>query len=118
YLIPISVPVPAPAPAPAPAPVSSTAVTATPPAAVPQPQPTRAGSAAAAPTVERETGEYWYTVKEGDSLWRIAKEQLGRPGAVAAIKELNKDVLGGDNHDVVTVGMKIRLPGKPIAQAN
>ena len=65
----------------------------------------------------REVGEYWYTVKEGDSLWRIAKEQLGKASAVAAIKELNKDVLAGADHDVVTVGMKLKLPAKPVASA-
>jgi nucleoid-associated protein YgaU len=68
--------------------------------------------------VASQSGEYWYTVKEGDSLWRIAKEQLGRGSAVAAIKELNQDILTGENRDVVSVGMKIRLPGKPVARAN
>jgi nucleoid-associated protein YgaU len=59
------------------------------------------------------TQEYWYTVREGDSLWRIASEQLGKGGsAVAAIKELNKDVLKGS--DVVHPGMKLRLPGRPV----
>jgi Tfp pilus assembly protein FimV len=65
----------------------------------------------------RETAEYWYTVKEGDSLWRIATEQCGRAGAVAAIKELNLDTLKGEEHDVVIVGSKLRLPGKPVASA-
>ncbi|MGH7215108.1 MAG: LysM peptidoglycan-binding domain-containing protein, partial [Tepidisphaeraceae bacterium] len=59
--------------------------------------------------------EYWYTVKEGDSLWKIATDQLGDPGAVAAIKELNKDALRGENHDVVIAGSKLRLPAKPVA---
>lgn len=64
-----------------------------------------------------ETGEFWYTVKAGESLWRIATDQCGKASAVAAIKELNKDVLKGPDHDQVQAGMKIRLPGKPIAQA-
>jgi hypothetical protein len=65
----------------------------------------------------RDVGEYWYTVKEGDSLWKIATEQCGRAGAVAAIKELNGDVLKGEARDIVIVGTKLRLPGKPVAAA-
>jgi nucleoid-associated protein YgaU len=71
-----------------------------------------------ASTASREfAGEYWYTVKPGESLWRIATEQCGKSAAVAAIKELNKDVLKGPEGDQVQAGMKIRLPGKSIAQA-
>ena len=79
----------------------------------PQPQHLDPQPAAQLPTVS--TTEYVYTVKERDSLWKIANEQLGNPGAVAAIKELNKDALRGG--DTVMVGMKLKLPGKPIAQA-
>jgi nucleoid-associated protein YgaU len=60
--------------------------------------------------------EYWYTVKENDSLWKIANDQLGNPGSVAAIKELNKDALKGG--ETVFIGMKLKLPGKPLAKAN
>jgi len=60
--------------------------------------------------------EYFYTVKENDSLWKIANDQLGSAGAIAAIKELNKDALRGG--ETVFVGMKLRLPGKPLAKAN
>ena len=56
--------------------------------------------------------DYFYTVRENDSLWKIANEQLGNPGAIAAIKELNQL-----KSDTITPGMKLRLPGKPIAQA-
>jgi LysM repeat protein len=61
--------------------------------------------------------EYWYTVKEGDSLWKIASEQLGKGGSgVAAIKELNKETLNGG--ETVQPNMRLRLPGKPVAQIN
>lgn len=49
-----------------------------------------------------------YTVQAGDSLWRIAQVQAGNPSAVAAIKDLNRDVLRGS--DVVRPGMTLRLP--------
>ncbi len=56
--------------------------------------------------------EHWYTVKERDTLWGIAKEQVGDSNAVAALKELNKDALKGG--ETVRVGMKLRLPAKPV----
>ena len=59
-----------------------------------------------------------YVVKDGDSLWKIAKEQCGTTGAMDAIIELNKDKLKGDKHDQVVVGQKLRLPGKTVASAN
>lgn len=62
------------------------------------------------------TPTHWYTVKENDSLWRIAQDQLGDGNAVAAIKELNKDVLKG--RDDLRPNMRLRLPAKPLASAN
>jgi len=59
--------------------------------------------------------ETTYTVKSGDSLWKIANTELGNPGAVEAIKDLNGDTLKGG--ETVTVGMKLKLPAKPIASA-
>jgi nucleoid-associated protein YgaU len=56
------------------------------------------------------TQEHWYTVKEGDSLWKIAESQCGGGKAVAAIKELNKDII---KNDVLQAGQKIRLPNAP-----
>ncbi|HWE94825.1 MAG TPA: LysM peptidoglycan-binding domain-containing protein [Tepidisphaeraceae bacterium] len=69
---------------------------------------------AAAPA--NSTPQYWYTVKENDSLWKIAAEQLGDGNAYAAIKDLNRDVLKG--HDDVRPNMRLRLPAKPVASAN
>ena len=68
-----------------------------------------------APAVAKSP-EYFYTVKPGDSLWKIANDQLGSAGAISAIKDLNKDTLKG--RDTVQVGMKLRLPAKPIASAS
>jgi len=72
----------------------------------PAPQPARVADAASA---------YWYTVQPGDSLIRIATNQLGDPKAYLAIQELNKDLLNGS--DLLTPNMKLRLPSKPIATA-
>lgn len=57
-------------------------------------------------------GSSVYTVQEGDSLWAIANDELGDPSAIDAIKELNRGVLRGKNHDVLTPGMKLRLPAR------
>jgi LysM repeat protein len=64
------------------------------------------------------SGAYFYTVREGDSLWQIANDQLDDPSAVDAIKDLNTSILKGDQHDVVIPGMKLRLPAKPVAETN
>ncbi len=64
------------------------------------------------------TPEYWYTVKNNDSLRKIALIQLGDEDAWAAIQDLNKTTLKGDDKTVVIPGMKLRLPGKPLASAN
>lgn len=73
--------------------------------------------AAAAPAAHRAapatSPEYFYVVQPGDSLIRIASEQLGDPKAYIAIKELNKETLKGG--EVVIPNMKLRLPAKPIA---
>lgn len=57
----------------------------------------------AASGAERE-----YVVKQGDSLWSIAKNELGSEKKVAALKEANADVLKGS--DALKVGMKLRIP--------
>ena len=49
-----------------------------------------------------------YTVREGDSLWRIAEEQLGNGNRYTEIAELNADVLAND--DNLYVGMQLKIP--------
>jgi nucleoid-associated protein YgaU len=79
-------------------------------AQAPAPAPTPA-AAPAAPT----TPQYFYTVKPGDSLTKIAVMQLGNADAVPAIMDLNKETLKGK--DVIRPNMKLRLPAKPVASA-
>lgn len=58
---------------------------------------------------------YYYTVKESDTLWKIAQVQLGDGAMSKSIRDLNKDVLNGS--DVIRVGQKLRLPARPLADA-
>jgi phage tail protein X len=81
-----------------------------------QSQPTVVALQPQAPRPSTPT-EYWYTVREGDTLTRIAREQLGQDETVIpAIVELNRETIA--NPDNLRVNMKIRLPAKPLAQAN
>jgi nucleoid-associated protein YgaU len=61
-------------------------------------------------------GQWYYTVKSGDTLWRIATSQLGNSSAVETIKDLNRDVLRGGT--TLQPGMKLRLPSAPVAVAD
>jgi nucleoid-associated protein YgaU len=51
-----------------------------------------------------------YVVQEGDSLWKIAAEQLGDGNLYPEISKLNTDIL--EDEDTLFVGMKLRLPGR------
>jgi nucleoid-associated protein YgaU len=51
-----------------------------------------------------------YVVREGDSLWRIAAEQLGDGSRYKAISELNADIL--KDEDNLVVGMRLKLPAR------
>ncbi|MCC7349272.1 MAG: LysM peptidoglycan-binding domain-containing protein [Phycisphaerales bacterium] len=64
-------------------------------------------------TTTPRSGEATYTAREGDSLWRIAEEQLGDGRLYAMIKDLNKDVLKGG--ETVKPGMVLRLPPRQVA---
>lgn len=68
------------------------------------------------PTTPARSPENWYTVKSGDTLTRIAREELGDASAVNAIVELNRDTIKDPGR--LSPNMKIRLPGKSVAQAN
>ena len=49
-----------------------------------------------------------YVVQEGDSLWRIAAEQLGSGSRYSEIAGLNADIL--DDEDSLAVGMRLKMP--------
>ncbi len=51
-----------------------------------------------------------YTVRDGDSLWRIAEAELGDGSRYKEIVTLNKDVLSDE--DSLTVGMTLKIPPK------
>ena len=51
-----------------------------------------------------------YIVREGDSLWRIAAEQLGDGARYAEIAELNTGLL--DSQDCLSVRMCLKLPAR------
>lgn len=50
-----------------------------------------------------------YVVKPGDSLWKIAKLQLGDGNKYSAIYNANKAVIGPDPNKI-TPGMKLVMP--------
>jgi nucleoid-associated protein YgaU len=51
-----------------------------------------------------------YIVRDGDTLWNIAAEQLGNPSRYKEISKLNADVLKNENE--LTIGMQLSLPDR------
>lgn len=49
-----------------------------------------------------------YVVRDGDTLWNIAAEQLGNPSRYKEITKLNADVIKNENE--LTIGMRLSLP--------
>jgi nucleoid-associated protein YgaU len=82
----------------------------------PTPTPTPAKAPEQPTQVATATPQYFYTVKAGDSLTKIAVIQLGNADAVPAIMDLNKDTLKGK--ETIRPNMKLRLPAKPLASAD
>ena len=62
------------------------------------------------PKATRARRNKQYVVREGDSLWRIAVEQLGDGTRYKELNELNADILG--NEDYLAVGMRLRIPAR------
>lgn len=79
------------------------------------PSPTPAASAppqpveAAARGGEADAGMRTYTVRPGDSLWKIAYRFYGGPDGVERILAANRDVLDGKDA-VLRIGMTLRIP--------
>jgi nucleoid-associated protein YgaU len=79
---------------------------------------TTAAEAPAAPAVAAPT----YTVQDGDSLWRIAEQQLGSGERFAEIAALNLGVAQGDGHALtaenwLNAGWVLTLPADAVAPA-
>lgn len=55
-----------------------------------------------------------YTIRAGDNLWSIAKNQLGDGVKWQDIFNANKDILGS-NPDLIHPGTQINLPGQEVA---
>ena len=71
------------------------------------------GVTATVDSTEEIIGERTYTIESGDTLSKIAKEQLGRASAWRDIFEANRDVI--DNPDRIFPGQVIKLPPAPPA---
>jgi LysM repeat protein len=108
YIIPAAPAAAAGSATPGAAPAAAATIQASAPTPAAVPTPPAAASAAGAT----------YVVQAGDNLWKIARDQVGDPHQVDAIKQLNADVLRGDNHDVVVPGMKLSLPSRAVASAH
>jgi nucleoid-associated protein YgaU len=52
----------------------------------------------------------WYVVKDGDSLWKIAAEQLGNASRYKEISKLNPGI--ASDEDDLDVGTRLRLPSR------
>jgi nucleoid-associated protein YgaU len=59
---------------------------------------------------ERTSRGKSYTVRDGDSLWKIAVDQLGDGSRYPEIVKLNDDVLSDE--DSLMVGMSLKMPPK------
>ena len=79
----------------------------------PAPRPAPAPMPAVAPV---PAGVTMYTVKDNDSLWKIASEQLGSGNRWAEIRDMNPDVLKGSEQ--VHANMRLKLPAKTVASTN
>jgi nucleoid-associated protein YgaU len=64
-----------------------------------------------------QNGGRIYTVADGDTLFEIARHELGRPSRWAEIYDLNRDVLG-DDFDYLRTGTELILPQSVAPQPN
>lgn len=52
----------------------------------------------------------YYVVKDGDSLWKVAAEELGKASRYLEIVKLNADILA--NEDDLSIGMRLKIPAQ------
>jgi nucleoid-associated protein YgaU len=83
----------------------------------PEPKPESEPPAAATPAASEPAPEQQadapletYTVKPGDSLWKIAEAHYGNGNKYHAIFEANRDIL--DNPDLIKPGQVLKIPAK------
>ncbi|MEP9382914.1 LysM peptidoglycan-binding domain-containing protein [Nocardioides cheoyonin] len=99
-----------------PQPKAEAAVTATPLPAAPvpaAPTPPAPATHPAAPA-KHEPATERYTVKRGDSLWKIAEQRLGDGSRYVEIVDLNEPVLGG-RPDFLVPGTVLKVPAPGVA---
>ena len=51
-----------------------------------------------------------YTVQSGDSLWKIAREQLGSGARLEEIYEANRDIVS--NPGMIYIGQTLTIPAR------
>jgi len=56
-----------------------------------------------------KTEEKTYTVDSGDSLWKIAEQELGDGNRWREIYDANKETIG-DNPDLIKPGQRLKIP--------
>ncbi|QAY68768.1 LysM peptidoglycan-binding domain-containing protein [Xylanimonas protaetiae] len=79
----------------------------------PSDAPTATASTPSTAAPDPGAGTAPYTVRRGDSLWRIAEQQLGDGHRWTEIHALNRATLGADP-DLITPGTLLLLPEPPI----
>ncbi len=95
-------------PAPAPAPAAATPAPA--PAKAAEPAPEKAAEPVPAPAVPEEEGKFEiYTVRAGETLWKIAGDKYQDSRKWELLLDANKELLG-DNPDLIRPGMKLKIP--------
>ena len=73
-----------------------------------KPAPSTAPATPAAPPATAESTAGSYTVQSGDTLWKIAEENLGDGNRYEEIFDANRDVL--DSPDHILPGQELKLP--------
>lgn len=73
---------------------------------VPEPAPEPVSEPEAVPEVD--AGTRTYTVKSGDSLWKIAEAMYGNGSKYTKIFEANRDIL--DDPDKIFPGQELKIP--------